>query len=305
MPLRRARAAIVAIVVIGATLVATPPSSGAQVVAAARPCGSATSTTYRHVIWIWMENRSYASVLGRNGDAPNLARYARQCGVATNYHAVAHPSLPNYIAAVSGGTRGANSDCAPGDCSLGARSLFGQVTRSRQRWSGYAESMSHNCDHASYGRYAARHNPAVYFTAIARQCRRRDVRLGGVDGPLARALRDRHLAAFSFVTPNLCHDGHDCATGVADRWLRGWLDRITGSRSYAAGHTAVFVTWDEGVGRGNHVATVVIAPTVPRGSRVATRFSHYSLLRTTEQMLGLPRLGKARTAAGMRSAFRL
>jgi phospholipase C len=213
--------------------------------------------------------------------------------------------LPNYIAAVSGGTRGISSDCDPATCSTGARSLFGQVSHSGQPWRAYAESMRHSCDHASYGRYAARHNPAVYFTAIAPQCRRRDVRLGGADGPFAKALKGRRLAAFSFVTPNLCHDGHDCSTSVADRWLQAWLDRITGSRAYGAGHTAVFVTWDEGVGAGNHVATVVIAPTVPRGTRVATRFSHYSLLRTTEEMLGLSRLGKARTANSMRSAFRL
>ena len=57
-----------------------------------------------------------------------------------------------------------------------------------------------------------------------------------------------------------------------------------------------------------HIATVVVAPTTPAGARSATLFNHYSLLRTTEELLGLPgRLGHAGDAstASMRAAFGL
>jgi hypothetical protein len=83
------------------------------------------------------------------------------------------------------------------------------------------------------------------------------------------------------------------------------LARITRSPSYGAGDVAVFVTWDEGIGADQHIATVVIAPAVPRGTRSAMPYTHYSLLRTTEALLGLPLLGAARTAADMRTAFHL
>ncbi len=274
-------------------------------VSATRPCDWRSRTRYRHVVWIWMENRSYSSVLGSAGDAPNLERYARKCGLATNYQAITHPSLPNYLATVGGATFGITTDCGPDDCPVSRSSIFQQVTRHGMRWSGYAEAMSTNCDHASYGRYAARHNPATYFTKIAKACRHRDVPMGGAHGPFADALRGDSLAAFTTVVPNLCHDGHDCSTATADTWLGKWLDRITASNAYAAGHTVVFVTWDEGVGADNQVATVVIGPTVPKGTRVSRALDHYSLLRTTEQLLGLPYLRAAATAKNMRRPFHL
>lgn len=252
-----------------------------------------------------MENRSYSSVLGPSGAAPRLTSYGRACGVATAYWAITHPSLPNYLAAVSGSTGGVTSDCGPSSCSQHRASLFGQVAASGRAWRGYAENMATRCDGASYDSYAARHNPAVYFTPIRAQCGRWDVAMGGASGPFAHALAAAALPAFSFVTPNLCHDGHDCPTSTADAWLGGWLARIVGSPAYRAGNVAVFVTWDEGSGADNRVATVVIAPTVPAGTRYGGRLTHYSLLRTTEQLLGLPPLGLAATARSMRAAFHL
>src|SRR3954464_906177 len=71
-------------------------------VSLSRPCGWRTSTTYRHVIWIWLENRPYSQVLGATGDAVHLQDWGKRCGVATHYTAITHPSLPNYIAAIGG-----------------------------------------------------------------------------------------------------------------------------------------------------------------------------------------------------------
>ena len=280
-------------------------SQGGSAAGPGTACGQFSTATYRHVVWIWMENRTYESVLGANGDAPRLRQYADACGLATDYSAITNPSLPNYIAAVAGHRYGIDRDCSPAVCSLAEKSLFQQVTHAGRHWRAFAESMDRRCDRRSYGRYAARHNPAVYFTPIRDQCRHRDVRMGGVDGPFARALADDRLPAFTFVTPNLCHDGHDCSTAVADDWLGRHLDRITASPAYADGDAVLFVTWDEGVPGDNHIATVVIGPSVPSGLRVADPFDHYSSLRTTEDLLGLPLLGRARTATSMRSAFGL
>jgi phospholipase C len=269
-------------------------------------CGTASKAHYRHVVWIWMENRTYDAVINGTGEAPELGRYADKCGLATNYHGITHPSLPNYVAAVGGSTFGITTDCTPADCSVDKTSLYGQVSKAGLGWRAYAESMTAKCDQTSYGTYAARHNPAVYFTPIANECQHRDVPMGGADGRFAHALANG-LPAFSFVTPNLCDDGHDCSTQVADTWLGTWLDRITASPVYAAGKTVVFVTWDESTGESpdNHIATVVIAPTVQPGTRVDRRFDHYSLLRTTEQILGLPFLRNAADARSMRAAFGL
>lgn len=267
------------------------------------PCGRTRHASYHHVIWIWMENRSYQQVLGVGG-ASRVASYAKRCGVATNYDAVSHPSLPNYVAATSGSTHGITSDCDPSSCPVAGPSVYSQAAGAGG-WSAYAENMAHPCDGASYDHYAARHNPAVYYSALHRQCVRRDVAMGGTRGPFAHALTHAALPAFTFVTPNLCDDGHDCATSTADRWAGYWLGRIVSSRMYAAGHTVVFLTWDEGTTDTNQVATVVIGPSVRPGTRSSTHFTHYSLLRTTEQLLGTPALGNARTATSMKRAFHL
>jgi hypothetical protein len=295
----------------GATRAATTAATSGELTSGGSvgnggPCGTANDATYRHVVWIWMENRTYDSVISGNGEAPELQRYADDCALATDYHGITHPSLPNYIAATAGSTLGITDDCGPDDCPRDKSSLFGQVAHAGKGWKGYAESMTSKCDHAGYGNYAPRHNPAVYFTPIAAQCRKRDVPMGGSGGRFAHALANG-LPAFSFVTPNLCNDGHDCTTTVADTWLGKWLDRITASPAYTAGNTVVFVTWDESerASPDNHIATVVIAPTVDPGSRVGTRFDHYSLLRTTEKLLGLPFLRHAKTAKSMRAAFNL
>jgi hypothetical protein len=267
-------------------------------------CGWRRTTSYRHVVWIWMENRDYQEVLG-GGAAPRLASYAKRCGLATNYLAVAHPSLPNYLAAVSGSTHGIGTDCDPSSCSQRGPSLYGQLDSAGSTWRGFAESMRSHCDTGSYDSYAARHNPAVYFTAIRSRCRSWDVAMGGTGGPFAYGLAHRALPAFTFVTPNLCDDGHDCSTSTADAWLGTWLDRIVASPAYLTGDVVVFVTWDEGIGSDQRVGTVLIGPTVPVGTRSSLRFTHYSLLRTTEELLGLPLLGNAASARSMRTAFRL
>jgi hypothetical protein len=269
------------------------------------PCGWKSTTTYRHVIWIWMENRTYSSVLGSGASAPKLASYAGKCGLATRYYGVTHPSLPNYLAATSGSTGGVSTDCGPTQCPQQRSSLFGQVTKAGRQWRSYVESMPSKCSRTISGRYAPKHNPAVYYSPIRTQCRSWDVPMGGSSGAFATALSQRTLRAFSFVTPDMCHDGHDCSTSTADAWLGTWLGRIVTSAAYRAGDTAVFVTWDEGVGSDQHIATVVIAPTVPAGTRSSTHFTHYSLLRTTEQLLGLPALRAAADARSMRSAFHL
>ena len=89
-------------------LLAGPPAAVAAVTrpaptaAASGPCGMrATAPGYKHVIWIWMENHSYNTIIG-SPRAPYINSLATECGLATNYHNVSHPSLPNYVSATSG-----------------------------------------------------------------------------------------------------------------------------------------------------------------------------------------------------------
>ncbi len=256
-------------------------------------CGKPGSppARYDHVVWIVMENRSYSEVI----NAPYIHGLAAACGLATNFHAEAHPSLPNYIAMTSGSTQGIHDDAGPAQHPLTASSIFSELGGG---WRALEEAMPLPCLRSDSGRYAVRHNPAVYYAGVAQACDRQDVALGATPDLSAR---------FTFVTPDLCHDMHDCSTAAGDRWLASFVPQILRSGEYAAGRTAVFLTWDEDDGSSsNQIPTLVIAPHVRPGTRSSAAFDHYSLLRTTEDLLGLPtNLGAAARAPSMRQAFGL
>ncbi|MGA3352715.1 MAG: alkaline phosphatase family protein [Acidimicrobiales bacterium] len=274
-------------------------------VAAGRPCGYRVARPfYDHVMWIWMENESLASIIGAP-DAPYATLLARRCGLATDYYAITHPSLPNYLAARGGTTAGVSDDGEPSVHPIAGASIFSQVSAHGLTWRAYAESMPTPCDTVTSGLYAARHNPAVYYIALRAACDQDDVAMGSISGgALHRALYAGMLANFVFVTPNICDDAHSCPVSHGDEWLSAFLSMVFASPTYRLGHTAVFVVWDEG-NLTNQVPAIVAAPSVPSATRSAVGFDHYSLLRTAEQLLGLPALLNSAKAHSMVTAFGL
>jgi len=296
----------------GSPAAATSP----PVVAAAGPCGTvAAPPTYRHVVWIWMENHSYGDIIGNKAQAPYLNTLASECGLATNYHNISHPSLPNYLAATSGRDRDGLPvlswlDCGPSVvCDTSAASIFGQG----ETWKAYQESMPSNCARSNSGDYAVRHNPPPYYEKLS-GCAGRDVPYA----ELATDLAANAVPAFSFITPNLIDDMHDGTVAQGDAWLASHLPAILTSAAYRAGDTAIFITWDEGSGghpaencvartsdASCHIATIVVSPSTRAGTISGILFNHYSLLGTTEQLLGLPRLGQASSYPTMTAAFHL
>jgi phosphatidylinositol-3-phosphatase len=239
-----------------------------------------------------------------DGHSPFLNRLAARCGLAASYRAVTHPSLPNYLAITSGSPQNLQgSDCQPGSgCETQGASIFGQTT-----WRVFAQSMPSPCFRENAGDYAPRHNPALYYTApaVTAACGRSDLPLGG--GSLARALaRPATLAQYVMVIPNLCNDEHDCTVATGDLWLSRAVPQILHSAAYRSGATALFITYDEDDhAEGNRVYTVVVSPSTRPHTVSRTPFTHASLLRTSEELLGLPVLPAARTAASMRLAFNL
>ena len=288
------------------------PASTATV-SAAKPCASqAVPHRYTHVIWIFMENHSFGTIIGSK-QAPYLNSLAAKCGLATKYHNITHPSLPNYVAATSGlGYSGVSqflTDCNPvKGCVTAAASIFGQG----ETWRAYEDSMPSNCAKSNHGEYAVRHNPPAYFTKL-RGCARFDVPYTR----LASDLAHNALPAFSFITPNLIDDMHDGTVHDGDHWLSGHLPAILNSHEYRGGTTAIFITWDEGEGGssnkcatnksdvGCHIAAIVISPSTKPGTKSGTLFNHYSLLGTAEQLLGLHKLGRANDFPTMTKAFHL
>jgi hypothetical protein len=128
---------------------------------------------------IYEENTDASSIYG-SSSAPNINKYAADCGAAQNYQALTHPSLPNYMASTSGLSYASDpwtSDCDPGGtCLTGNDNIFHQVGASG--WKAYAESMTSNCQTGSSDPYASKHNPAEYYTDVSAQCLTNDIPMG-------------------------------------------------------------------------------------------------------------------------------
>ena len=308
-----ASAGLIAIVV-SSLLIAAIASPVAT--AATGPCGTLppAMTNYTHVVWLWMENHSYDTIIG-SPDAPYINSLAGACGLATNYHNITHPSLPNYIGATSGlplaDLQVFTSDCNPSHrCSTAAPSIFSQVSS----WKAYEESMPTNCDRKNSGEYAVRHNPPPYFTSLS-GCDTFDVPYPALPNDLA----SNSLPAFSFITPNLIDDIHDGTVAQGNAWLQANVPTILSSSAYQSGNLLLVITLDEGEGGTAtdcatnttdvrcHVPTIVVSPSTRAGTQSATLFNHYSLLGSTEQLLGLPNLAAADPAGttSMLNAFNL
>lgn len=235
-----------------------------------------------------MENKPYGSVIGSK-DAPYENELAKACGLATDYRAITHPSLPNYPAATGGSTFGVTDDAGPSLHPISGTSLFQQLTQAGLSWRAYDESMPTTCDLNPSGRYAVKHNPAVYYTTVRQQCAVDDVPL---ESHLSQDIAVGNLSSFAFVTPNLCDDTHDCSVQTGDTWLATWIPRIVAGPNYSSSNTLIVLTWDEGVGTSNLIPTMVIGPSVPTGTRSTAALTHYSLLLSTEELLGLPAIGQ-------------
>jgi hypothetical protein len=288
-----------------------------------------------------------------------------------NYYGVTHESLGNYIAMVSGQGANiqTQADCqaftdflggliGPDGQAIGqgcvypaaVKTVADQLTATGRTWKGYMEDMGNDptreaglCGHppingrdntqqaAADDQYATRHNPFVYFHSILDDpvsCEQHDVQLYQLPNDLKRASTTPN---FTFITPNLCNDGHDtgCANGdpgglvSADAFLKTWVPRITRSDAYRRDGLLI-VTFDEaesGAGSGDasaccnqaqfpntpnnggptpgmgggRVGAVALSPYIRAGTVTNTPYNHFSFLRTVEGLFGLPALGYAAT----------
>jgi hypothetical protein len=171
--------------------------------------------------------------------------------------------------------------------------------------------MSTPCQRTDSGRYLSRHAPASYYRNEDHNCSQWDIPLGTVhDGPLASDLAHGTLPAYSFVTPDECHDMHggdDCTgslTGTADAWLGALVPQIEKSPDFTSGRLVVFVVWDEGSKSSNHIPFLVMSERT-RHVSTSVPFTLCSLLRASEDLLQVPRLGCAASARPITDLFDL
>jgi hypothetical protein len=271
---------------------------------------------------------NYISLI--SGQAPNRDTQ-RDCHVYTNFT----PTT---------GKLGANGQLAGGGCIYPAvvKTVANQLSDAGLSWKGYMEDMGKDpmreaaqCGHAVIGsadwtnsatphdRYADKHDPFVYFHSIiddADYCKQHIVPLHELEADLRQIATTPNYA---FITPNLCHDGHNapCVDGEpggltsVDQFLRTWVPRITASPAFRKDGVLI-ITFDEsdaadttaccgeeplpggpkpgihGPG-GGRIGALMLSPFIKPGTVSDKPYNHYSTLRSIEQWFGLPYLGYA------------
>ncbi len=253
---------------------------------------STTSTAIKHVFMIWMENKSYTQVWNTSS-TPYITSLGKSYVRATNYYAITHPSLPNYLDFFGGSNYGITTDCSPSStCHINAKSLGDTLEAKALKWKAYEESMPSPCYLTTSGNYAPKHNPPVYFDDI----RTNTTRCDSHDVPFSQFSTDIAAASttpnFAFITPNLCNDMHSCSISTGDNWLKSHVPTILNSPACTSYKCLLVITWDEDSGSsGNHVLTIFAGSGAKTGGLTsAVKYTHYSLLRTVEYIFGLSTL---------------
>jgi len=266
-------------------------ASAAPIAAASSPRAIAPLAAGSSVAVIVMENHEYGDIIGST-EAPFINGLVKRSALAVAMYAATHPSLPNYLALTGGSTFGISSDCTT--CSVGATSIVDQLEAAHVSWKAYMEDLPHPCyTGAGAGEYAKKHDPFVYYTRVVHNA-------GWCANvvPLTQLSTDEHrrqLPRFIWITPNLCHDMHDCSVATGDQFLSALVPTLLRS---LGPHGLLFITWDEGtsdsgccrLASGGHIATIVAGPGARPGARLRMATDHYSLLQTIQGVLGLRRL---------------
>ena len=287
-----------------ATTVAATPTSAATAGPTSSPTAEASPVPrFEYVAYVVFENKEFGTVVN-NGKMPYFNQLAKSYTLLTQEYAVAHPSLPNYLALLAGDTFGVNFDCTK--CLYDAKTLPDQIDASGRTWKSYQEDMHSACYQGpDYGNYAMKHNPFMYFKSIrldTTRCTADVVQIGQLYADIAAEA----LPNFSFITPNLCNDAHDCGLDTADKWLQALMLVLQPALEAKGKPYLIIVTWDEGQGdhsccglppqAGGRVATILVSPQAKSGFQDATPYSHYSLLKTIEAAWSLDFLGHAADA---------
>jgi hypothetical protein len=279
-------------------------SAGGSGIGGAGAGGTVCSSTaappahYQHVVVFSFENRTWSNVgLGFSATTmPYMHSLAAQCSYFSDWSEInaSQSSLTQYIGATSGVSNTSTvNDCSPStSCGSTDNNLFRQVRVAGGTARNYVEGATTGC---SASGNAAKHVPALYYFGSYTDATgsHNDHDFCSSEVRPYTEFDVNNLPTFAFVTPTLCNDGHDCNDATVDAWGKINIQKVLDSAAYKAGTVAVFVWYDED----HPVPNAQIAPTGHKGAITQTGVgSHAAMMKTIEDMLGLPILSQGQLA---------
>jgi acid phosphatase len=262
---------------------------------------------FGHVVIVMEENSNYSSVVGNNSSMPYLKSLIDNYGLATQYYANTHPSIGNYLMLVTGQVLTNDDSETPESFPVSADNIVRELSQNGKTWKAYAEDLpSVGYIGGNTGNYAVRHVPLAYLTDVQDSTATRQGLVPFTQ--FATDLAGGTLPNFSFVTPNLCNDAHNCAVSTADAWLKTNIAPLLTSSPFKDDGLLI-ITFDESENDNTHgggrVAAVFVSPAFSKkGYQSTTLYQHQSTLRLMLKSLGVTSFpGAAATAPGMTEFF--
>ncbi len=260
--------------------------------AAMTPPPPASSVRFGHVFIVVEENANYSDVVA-SPSMPYLNALADKYGLATNYFANAHPSIPNYFELTTGQIVTLIDASTPQLFPVSADNVVRELLAAGKTWKSYPEDLpSAGYTGGDTGRYAVRHNPLAYFTDVQNNANQLQNLVPFTQ--LAADLNTANLPEYSFIVPNLCNDAHDCPLSTADTWLKTNIDPLINSTQFQKDGLLIIVfdeanTLDLTAG-GGHVSAVIVSPLAKRAYKSIAFYQHQSVLRLALEGLGVTKL---------------
>jgi hypothetical protein len=247
---------------------------------------AAVAQVPNRVVLVIMENHAYGEIHG-SSSAPYMNNTFAPAGkLLTNYFAIDHPSLPNYLDLTAGTDGGCGSDSCSRD-SITANNIFHQLSRAGYGWQAWMESMGTNCRTSDTSSYVVHHNPPPYFTDLMpKSCAKRDI-------PYPSTL-PTPLKMFTWISPNNDDNMHDGTIAQGDTWLSNHVPALL-----ATGATVIIVFDEDDGSQSNHVWCAMVGPGITAGSSSNTAYTHFGLLAGLETHFGLSLLGSAASATAV------
>jgi acid phosphatase len=248
-----------------------------------------------HVVVVIEENKSFDAIVGNTAQAPYLNSLIPHAALFTQSYGVSHPSQPNYFAIFAGRTNSNGDACAVSGIPPTADNLGSELLTHGLTFVGYAEGLpTPGYRGCTAGNYARKHAPWAYFPTIPASSIQ----------PFTAFPHDyAKLPTVAFVIPDIQNDMHSGSIKRGDAWLRRNLPPLV---AWAAQHnTLIIITWDESSAPlTNHIPTLFVGPMV-RPGRYPEPITHYAVLRTIEDMYGLPHAGHAAEVQPIVDCWRL
>jgi phosphatidylinositol-3-phosphatase len=249
---------------ISTVTVQTPPPAG--------------QPTFSHVVLVVEENHSYADVIG-SSSMPYFNSLASQYGLATQYFADAHPSIPNYLMLTTGLIETLD-DSFTGV--INDDNVVRELVKAGKTWKAYAESLPPGGYLSpDSGPYLRRHNPFTYLSDVQNSSAQAANIVPFTQ--FATDLANNALPQYSFIVPNAMDDAHDGTLAQADTWLQNNLKPLIENSAFQNSGLLI-ITFDEGAQfdinhGGGQVATLIISSKAKKAFQSTTVYQHQSTLR--------------------------